>query len=73
ELIGIDLGALRVPLDGLVRRQERHGEITYLYTDDNAALLAHLASSGISAPQHVARPATLEDVFLNLTGRELAE
>ncbi|HZV77985.1 MAG TPA: ABC transporter ATP-binding protein [Candidatus Binatus sp.] len=73
ELIGVDLDAMRAPLDGLVRRQERHGEITYLYTDDNSALLARLAQAGISAAQHVARPATLEDVFLNLTGRELTE
>ena len=60
-------------LDGLVRRRERHGDVTYLYTDDNRALLARLAEMGLDARRHVARPATLEDVFLNITGRELGE
>ena len=73
ELLGVDLDAVRAPLDGLVRRRERHGETTYLYNDDNRVLLARLAQLGIEAPRHVARPATLEDVFLNLTGRELTE
>jgi hypothetical protein len=64
---------MRVPLDGLVRRREQHGETTYLYSDDNRALLAQLSQLGVEAPRHVARAATLEDVFLNLTGRELTE
>jgi len=59
--------------DGLVRRRERHGDVTYLYTDDNRALLARLAQAGVDARRHVARAATLEDVFLNITGRELGE
>lgn len=71
ELIGAELDASR--LDGLVRRREQHGDITYLYNDDNRVLLRRLAEAGIDAPSHVARPATLEDVFLNLTGRELTE
>jgi len=60
-------------LDGLVRRSERHGETSYLYTDDGPALLGRLRSLGFQSRRHVARPATLEDVFLNITGRELAE
>lgn len=60
-------------LDGLVRRRERHGDVTYLYSDDNRVLLARLAELGMDAHRHVARPATLEDVFLNITGRELGE
>ena len=60
-------------LDGLVRRRERHGDVTYLYNDDNRALLARLAALGLEAQRHVARAATLEDVFLNITGRELGE
>jgi lipooligosaccharide transport system ATP-binding protein len=60
-------------LDGLVRRSERHGDVTYLYSDDNRSLLARLSELGIDARRHVARPATLEDVFLNITGRELGE
>jgi lipooligosaccharide transport system ATP-binding protein len=73
ELIGMDIDASRLALDGLVRRREQHGDIIYLYNDDNRVLLRRLAEAGIDAPSHVARPATLEDVFLNLTGRELAE
>jgi lipooligosaccharide transport system ATP-binding protein len=73
ELTGVDIDAARIPLDGLVRRRERHGDTLYLYNEDNRALLQRLATAGIDAPTHVARPATLEDVFLNLTGRELTE
>jgi lipooligosaccharide transport system ATP-binding protein len=73
EVIGVDFENVRVPLDGLVRRRECHGETTYLYNEDNRALLRRLAEAGVDAPRHVARQATLEDVFLNLTGRELTE
>ena len=59
--------------DGLVRRRERHGDVTYLYNDDNRALLARLSELGFDTRRHVARAATLEDVFLNITGRELGE
>jgi lipooligosaccharide transport system ATP-binding protein len=60
-------------LDGLVRRRERHGDVNYLYSDDTRSLLARLSELGIDARSHVARPATLEDVFLNITGRGLGE
>jgi lipooligosaccharide transport system ATP-binding protein len=60
-------------LDGLVRRRESHGDVTYLYNDDNRALLVRLAELGFDTRRHVARAATLEDVFLNITGRELGE
>jgi lipooligosaccharide transport system ATP-binding protein len=59
--------------DGLVRRRERHGDVTYLYSNDNRAVLMRLAQLGVDARRHVARMATLEDVFLNITGRELGE
>ena len=61
------------PWDGLVRRRERHADVTYLYSDDGRALLERLTALGIDTRRHVARPATLEDVFLNITGRELGE
>jgi lipooligosaccharide transport system ATP-binding protein len=60
-------------LNGLIRRRERHADVTYLYSDDNRALLGRLAAAGVDAPNHVARQATLEDVFLNITGRGLGE
>ena len=74
-LAGAAADALASPdaFDGLVRRRERHGEVTYLYNDDNRALLARLSLLGFDMRRHVARAATLEDVFLNITGRELGE
>lgn len=70
-------GGEEVPEDGevgtLVVRRERHGSTAYLYSDDNRTLLRALAARGIDPARHVARPATLEDVFLNITGRDLAE
>jgi lipooligosaccharide transport system ATP-binding protein len=68
-----DLQAPLPTLDGVVRRRERHGDVTYLYSDDTRALLARLAEAGVDARNHVARAATLEDVFLNITGRGLGE
>jgi lipooligosaccharide transport system ATP-binding protein len=74
EITGLDHDAsAEDSLDGLVRRRERHGDVTYLYSDDTRALLSHLAQLGVDARRHVARPATLEDVFLNITGRGLGE
>ena len=60
-------------LDGLVVRRERHGDTHYLYNADNRKLLHRLTALGYDPERHVARRATLEDVFLNMTGRELAE
>ncbi len=57
----------------LVRRRERHGGVHYLYNSDNRVLLHRLAELGFEPKRHVARAATLEDVFLNMTGRELVE
>ncbi len=73
--IACDAAALpdAAALDGLLRRSERHGETSYLYTDDGPALLGRLSALGFPSRRHVARPATLEDVFLNITGRDLAE
>jgi lipooligosaccharide transport system ATP-binding protein len=74
EIIGESAGLPDdTALDGLVRRRERHGETVYLYNGNNRALLQRLVSLGLEPERHVARPATLEDVFLNATGRELAE
>jgi lipooligosaccharide transport system ATP-binding protein len=73
ELVGLERELEGLALDGLVRRRERHGDTVYLYNDDNRALLRRLGELGLDAPRHVARAASLEDVFLNITGRELAE
>ena len=75
EIAGAEAGAAlaSADLDGLVQRRERHADVTYLYSDQGRALLARLAQLGIDMSRHAARPATLEDVFLNITGRELGE
>ena len=73
EVSGVDGAALAAAAGALIVRHERHGATEYLYNADNGALLRALSSGGIDPPRHVARPATLEDVFLNITGRELRE
>src|SRR5579872_4561992 len=74
ELIdAADASALHEQLDGLVVRRERHGDTQYLFCRDSRELLRRLRDLGFDPPRHVARHATLEDVFLNLTGRELVE
>lgn len=77
DVLEIVDGRERLPvegrLDGLVLRHERHGDTHYLYNADNRILLHRLTELGFEPPRHVARRATLEDVFLNMTGRELVE
>ncbi|HXW52448.1 MAG TPA: ABC transporter ATP-binding protein [Candidatus Acidoferrales bacterium] len=74
ELIdAADAGSLAGQLDGLVVRRERHGDTQYLFCADSRVVLQRLRELGQDPPRHVARRATLEDVFLNLTGRELVE
>jgi lipooligosaccharide transport system ATP-binding protein len=73
ELAGGDDMPADGDLGALVVRRERHGATEYLYSDDNRTLLRALAARGIDPARHVARPATLEDVFLNITGRDLTE
>jgi lipooligosaccharide transport system ATP-binding protein len=66
---GADQPALeRMP----VRRVDRHGDRLLVFTDDPAAALAGLG--GLVPPEAMlVRPATLEDVFIHLTGRDLQE
>ncbi len=53
------------------RRVEISGETAFCYVADPAPLLAHLA--GRPALRTLHRPASLEDVFLKLTGRDLRD
>ena len=55
-----------------VRRVDRHGDRLLVFTDDPAAALAGLGGR-VPPEAIVVRPATLEDVFIHLTGRELQE
>ena len=55
----------------LASRTEQVGETVFCYTTDDRALLADLTLR--SELWFIHRPASLEDVFLKLTGRELHE
>lgn len=58
----------------LLRRWHRVGSSLFLFTDNNRALLDELAGLRPElAARALARPATLEDVFLTLAGRGLEE
>jgi lipooligosaccharide transport system ATP-binding protein len=74
-----DVVEVRQPPDGLAAALaevtgvglETVGESLYCYTGDAHALVANLEARGGLTYLH--RPASLEDVFLRLTGRELRE
>ncbi|WP_426511926.1 ABC transporter ATP-binding protein [Dactylosporangium sp. McL0621] len=59
-----------IPADDRVERVEELPDRVLLYTEDGEAVLAKLAAEPIAA---LVRRATLEDVFLRLTGRSLVE
>jgi len=54
-------------------RHEALADRLLLYTDDGEATRAALADRGVDAVTELTRRATLEDVFLALTGRTLVE
>ena len=55
----------------LAKRLELAGETAFCYADDAAPLLADLATH--AGVRYLHRPATLEDLFIKLTGRELRD
>ena len=55
----------------LAPRVERAGDTVFVYAKDVAPVLASLAGQSELAYLH--RPASLEDVFLKLTGRDLRD
>jgi lipooligosaccharide transport system ATP-binding protein len=59
--------------DEVAVRHEALADRLLLYTDDGDATRAALADRGIDAVTELTRRATLEDVFLALTGRTLDE
>jgi lipooligosaccharide transport system ATP-binding protein len=69
--------AVRAGLDGrlteLADRVEELPDRHLLYTDDGEAALEGLHQRGIAIDSALVRRATLEDVFLRLTGRSLIE
>ncbi|MEM8925399.1 MAG: ABC transporter ATP-binding protein [Actinomycetota bacterium] len=61
-----DLASLELRLESLTDR-------TLIYTDDGEKTLAELVNSGRTPSSSLVRRASLEDVFLALTGRRLVE
>jgi len=69
-----ELQAKALPVAGEVaERHEALADRLLLYTDDGEATRKALADRGIDALTELTRRATLEDVFLALTGRTLDE
>ena len=58
-------------IQGLDVTIERVGNLQLLFTRDGKSLIRRL--SGVASGRFLLRPATLEDVFFRLTGRELRE
>jgi len=52
---------------------ERIGEALLVYTSDSDAVAHKAKESGVSVENTLYRQATLEDVFLKLTGRRLVD
>jgi lipooligosaccharide transport system ATP-binding protein len=64
-------GTLLAQLAPLARGHERVGDTLYFYCDDGRPLMKKVLELDLPATVH--RPASLEDVFLKLTGRSLVE
>jgi lipooligosaccharide transport system ATP-binding protein len=60
-------------MDGLARRLEALPDRILLYTDDGDQTASHVHDLGLEPESMLVRRATLEDVFLHLTGRTLVE
>ncbi|MDJ0498178.1 MAG: ABC transporter ATP-binding protein [Acidimicrobiia bacterium] len=60
-------------LDGLAKRVEVLPDRTLLYTDSAEQTLADLTERALDVESTIVRRATLEDVFLRLTGRSLVD
>jgi lipooligosaccharide transport system ATP-binding protein len=71
ELRGSEADSLLRVLDGLPFHPERVGDTLYIYCQGGSPVMDRLLQSG--RRDFLRRPATLEDLFLRLTGRELRE
>ena len=54
-------------------RVETVADRILIYTGDGDATAGHVASAGLSPASMIVRRASLEDVFLSLTGRHLVD
>ena len=72
---GVDGGAAVASVDfgSLVERTEQRPDRVLLYTADGEAAVERLHSAGVRPESSLIRRATLEDVFLRLTGRTLVD
>jgi lipooligosaccharide transport system ATP-binding protein len=66
-------GSLDGKLDGLAERVEELPDRFLLYADDGEKALEDVHGREIPIDSALVRRATLEDVFLRLTGRSLVE
>jgi lipooligosaccharide transport system ATP-binding protein len=64
---------LRASMDGFVERIEWLPDRVLLYTEAGEATLAQITDGGIQPDSALVRRASLEDVFLTITGRSLIE
>ena len=81
--VGREVLEVRVPPDadarilarveGHVAHAERFGEELRLFAQKGEPLLDEVHAAGVEPQGHVVRRATLEDVFLKLTGRRLSD
>ncbi|MEV6526735.1 ABC transporter ATP-binding protein [Longispora sp. NPDC051575] len=67
------LGALAEKLDGIAQRIEILPDRLLLYTADGDAATTEVHARGVVPAAVLARRATLEDVFLHITGRTLVD
>ncbi len=70
---GCDAEALIAALDGKLAGHDLSDELLMLYTSDAEALLAEIDHREYPHESAYVRRATLEDVFLRITGRSLRE
>jgi lipooligosaccharide transport system ATP-binding protein len=68
-----DLAAMAEKLQGMPARIEVLPDRVLLYVDNGDAALAHVHQRGVEPRSALVRRATLEDVFLRLTGRTLID
>ena len=67
------LGQLATAVEDVADAVERIGEVLLVYTSDSDSVAHKAKESGISVENTLYRQATLEDVFLKLTGRKLVD
>jgi lipooligosaccharide transport system ATP-binding protein len=71
ELRAIDKGDVLPFLGGIPLEHEWAGDTLYLYCRNDTPVMERLVANGHR--EFLRRPATLEDLFLRLTGRELRD